>query len=138
MAAVQAWIIADSSAWIALLLGQRSPVGQRLQAVLRAGEPVRMLTSSCRKACRAHATRVISSACGSRCKRFRRSCRVTRARLRNWRPWLYARCRWEGITLRSPNDALIAACAIESGEPLLHADVDFERMAQFEPRLRLA
>ena len=52
--------------------------------------------------------------------------------------WLYARCRWQGITLRSPNDALIAACAIESGEPLLHADVDFERIARVEPRLRFA
>jgi hypothetical protein len=52
--------------------------------------------------------------------------------------WLYARCRWQGITLRSPNDALIAACAIESGEPLLHADVDFERIATVEPRLRFA
>ncbi|MBA3773778.1 MAG: PIN domain nuclease [Ramlibacter sp.] len=51
---------------------------------------------------------------------------------------LYARCRWQGITIRSPNDCLIAACAIEAGEPLLHADRDFERIAAIEPRLRLA
>ncbi len=51
---------------------------------------------------------------------------------------LYARCRWHGITIRSPNDCLIAACAIEAGEPLLHADRDFERIAAIEPRLRLA
>jgi predicted nucleic acid-binding protein len=52
--------------------------------------------------------------------------------------WLYARCRWQGITLRSPNDCLIAACAVEAGEPLLHADRDFARIATIEPRLRFA
>jgi predicted nucleic acid-binding protein len=51
---------------------------------------------------------------------------------------LYARCRWRGITIRSPNDCLIAACAIEAGEPLLHADRDFERIATIEPKLTFA
>lgn len=50
---------------------------------------------------------------------------------------LYARCRWQGITIRSPNDCLIAACAIEAGLPLLHADHDFGRIASIEPRLQL-
>lgn len=51
---------------------------------------------------------------------------------------LYARCRWRGITIRSPNDCLIAACAIEAGEPLLHADRDFEHIASIEPKLTFA
>jgi len=51
---------------------------------------------------------------------------------------LYARCRWQGVTIRSPNDCLIAACALEAGEPLLHADRDFERIAAIEPRLQFA
>ena len=51
---------------------------------------------------------------------------------------LYARCRWQGITIRSPNDCLIAACAIEADMPLLHADRDFERIAAVEPRLTFA
>ena len=50
---------------------------------------------------------------------------------------LYARCRWQGITLRSPNDCLIAACAIEAGEPLLHADRDFIVLAGVDTRLKL-
>jgi predicted nucleic acid-binding protein len=50
---------------------------------------------------------------------------------------LYARCRWQGITIRSPNDCLIAACAIEAGLPLLHADQDFGHIASIEPRLQL-
>jgi predicted nucleic acid-binding protein len=51
---------------------------------------------------------------------------------------IYARCRWQGITIRSHNDCLIAACAIEAEEPLLHCDRDFERIATVEPRLRFA
>ena len=51
---------------------------------------------------------------------------------------LYARCRWHGITIRSPNDCLIAACAIEAEQPLLHADRDFERIASIEPKLKFA
>lgn len=50
---------------------------------------------------------------------------------------LYARCRWRGLTIRSPNDCLIAAFAIEAGEPLLHADRDFVAIASVEPRLTL-
>jgi len=50
---------------------------------------------------------------------------------------LYSRCRWQGVTIRSANDCLIAVSAIEAGQPLLHADHDFERMAAIESRLRL-
>ncbi len=49
---------------------------------------------------------------------------------------LYARCRWQGLTIRSPHDCLIAASAIEAGEPLLHADRDFEHLAGIDPRLQ--
>lgn len=50
---------------------------------------------------------------------------------------LYARCRWAGITPRSPHDCLIAQTAIEHGVALLHDDRDFELMAQVAPELRL-
>ena len=50
---------------------------------------------------------------------------------------LYARCRWQGFTVRSPNDCLVAACAIEAGEPLLARDRDFRRIASVEAKLRL-
>jgi predicted nucleic acid-binding protein len=50
---------------------------------------------------------------------------------------LYARCRWQGITIRSPNDCLIAACAIEADVPLLHADRDFLTLASVDKRLKL-
>ena len=50
---------------------------------------------------------------------------------------LYARCRWQGITIRSPNDCLVAACAIEADMPLLHADRDFLDLASVDKRLKL-
>ena len=50
---------------------------------------------------------------------------------------LYARCRWQGITICSPNDCLIAACAIEADVPLLQADRDFLTLALIDKRLKL-
>lgn len=50
---------------------------------------------------------------------------------------LYARCRWRGVTPRSPHDCLIAQTAIEHGVRLLHDDRDFEAIARVEPRLKL-
>jgi len=50
---------------------------------------------------------------------------------------LYARCRWQGITPRSPHDCLIACHALEHRLPLLHDDRDFERIASVEPALAL-
>ncbi len=50
---------------------------------------------------------------------------------------LYARCKWKGITIRSPNDCLIAACALESGLPVLSLDRDFQAIARIEPKLKL-
>lgn len=50
---------------------------------------------------------------------------------------LYARCRWAGITPRSPHDCLIAQTAIEHDVRLLHDDRDFELIANVERGLRL-
>ena len=51
---------------------------------------------------------------------------------------LYARGRWQGVTIRSPHDCLIAALAVEYDVPLLTLDRDFQAISQIEPRLRLA
>lgn len=50
---------------------------------------------------------------------------------------LYARCRWAGITPRSPHDCLIAKTDIEHDVRLLHNDRDFELIANVEQGLRL-
>lgn len=50
---------------------------------------------------------------------------------------LYARCRWQGVTIGSPNDCLIAAFAIESGQPVLSKDHDFRVLRRLDARLQL-
>ena len=50
---------------------------------------------------------------------------------------LYARGRWQGITIRSPNDCLIAAAALEAKMPVLTLDKDFTAIARIEPKLKL-
>lgn len=50
---------------------------------------------------------------------------------------LYARCRWQGVTIGSPNDCLIAATAIEAGQPILSTDHDFKVLRRFDNRLQL-
>ena len=51
--------------------------------------------------------------------------------------YLYARCRWAGVSPRSANDCLIATYAISAGVPLLHHDRDFKLIAGVEPKLIL-
>jgi hypothetical protein len=50
---------------------------------------------------------------------------------------LYARCRWQGVTVRSPMDCVVAACAIEAEMPLLARDSDFSEICRIEPKLKL-
>jgi predicted nucleic acid-binding protein len=48
---------------------------------------------------------------------------------------LYRRARASGLTIRSSNDCLIAAIALEHGALLVHNDRDFLVLAQVEPAL---
>jgi predicted nucleic acid-binding protein len=48
---------------------------------------------------------------------------------------LYRRAREAGLTIRKPNDCLIAALALEHGALLVHNDRDFLALAQVEPSL---
>ncbi len=50
---------------------------------------------------------------------------------------LYARCRWRGVTVRSPIDCVVAACALEADMPLLARDRDFSGIASIESKLQL-
>jgi predicted nucleic acid-binding protein len=131
-------MIADTSAWIEMLRATGSTVDQRLQQVLRKGQKLLMpdvvyqeVLQGCANAqqfMRLQAQLdLVPAFMPDDARETARQAAI-----------LYARCRWQGITIRSPNDCLIAACAIEAEEPLLHADRDFERMAAIEPRLRFA
>jgi hypothetical protein len=43
---------------------------------------------------------------------------------------IYRTCRDAGVSVRSPVDCLVAAIAIDREAELLHADADFDRIAQ--------
>lgn len=48
---------------------------------------------------------------------------------------LYRTARAAGLTVRKPNDCLIAAIALEHGALLVHNDRDFIALSQVEPAL---
>ena len=50
---------------------------------------------------------------------------------------LYRMLRKKGVTIRKPNDCLIAQYAIFYDIPILHSDVDFDQIARHAP-LRVA
>lgn len=50
---------------------------------------------------------------------------------------LYRVARAAGVTVRKPNDCLIAAIALEHGALLVHNDRDFVALAQVEPALMI-
>lgn len=50
---------------------------------------------------------------------------------------LHRAARAAGVTIRKPNDCLIAALALEHGALLVHNDRDFFALAQVEPALMI-
>lgn len=129
-------MIADSSVWIELLRGRATSAAQRLERTLQRGERLFMPDVVYQEILQGardphHFVRLQSQLDLVPPVSFQDAREVA-----HLAAMLYARCRWQGITLRSPNDCLIAVCAIEADEPLLHADRDFDRIASVEPRLR--
>ncbi len=130
-------MIVDSSAWIEMLRATGSPVDLRLRQALQRGEQVLMPETVYREVLQGAANPqhfIRLQAQLDRVPVFAPEYPLDTARAA---AMLYARCRWQGFTIRSPNDCLIAACAIEAGEPLLQSDRDFLTLAGIDPRLHL-
>lgn len=131
-------MIADSSAWIDLLRGRVTKVARRLEHALREGESLLMPDTVYQE--------ILQGASDARQFMYLQSqldmvpvfVPEDAHETARQAAMLYARCRWAGMTIRSPNDCLIAACAIEADVPLLHADRDFDRIATVAPQLRFA
>lgn len=130
-------MIVDSSVWIAHLRGTGSPGSRRLASALARREliplPDMVLLEVLRGARSARDFLRLERAFLT-LPRFAPA--DPRQLVRN-AAHLYARCRWAGFTPRSGNDCVIACCAIEAGQPLLHEDRDFVRIAEVEPALVL-
>lgn len=130
-------MIADSSAWIDMLRGPASEVGRRLEQVLRQGESLLMPYVVYQEILQGASSARHFVNLQAELDKVPSFVPEDSHEIARHAAMLYARCRWAGMTIRSPNDCLIAACAIEADEPLLHADRDFERIAAAAPQLRL-
>jgi predicted nucleic acid-binding protein len=124
-------ILVDTSAWVEWLRQTGSDVDQRLDAALReqtvaTTDPVLMevLAGGSDPSDRDRLKRLLA-----RCKY------VPVARLHDFEAAaeIYARCRAGGESVRGHLDCLVAAVAIRTRCPLLHADSDFDRIARQTP-----
>jgi predicted nucleic acid-binding protein len=129
-------VLVDCTVWIDLLRGSSNPPVERLRRLLTQGD-----------ACVAGViVQELLQGAASPAHLERLQARFLALPILPTRPQgqthaaagaLYARCRWAGVTPRSPHDCLIAQLAIEHEVPLLHDDRDFEQLAIVEPMLRL-
>lgn len=130
-------MIVDSSAWIAHLRGTDSPAARRLATALAGREPIRLTDIVLMEVLRGARDTTNFLRLERAFLTLPRFVPADPLQLARNAAYLYARCRWAGFTPRSGNDCLIACCAIEAGQPLLHEDRDFHRIAEVEPALAL-
>jgi len=129
-------VLVDSTVWIAFLRGEEALTVRRLRRLLEAGEaavaPV-IVQEVLQGAASPRAFRTLRAKLGLLpLLGAEGGCALHEAAAE-----LYARCRWQGITPRSPNDCLVAVTALHHDVALLHDDRDFEHLATVAPRLRL-
>jgi hypothetical protein len=119
-------ILIDTSAWIEFLRDTDSPVCRRVDGLLdddlATCHPIRMEVLA--------GARDESHLDDLRRLLARASLLPTRAADYEQAAVLYRTCRRGGETVRKLIDCLIAATAIRSGVPLLHADTDFDALAR--------
>lgn len=130
-------MIADSSAWIEMLRATGSPVDLRLQQAIRTHETLLMPEVVYREVLQGAPNPQYFMHLQAQLDALPLFVPDDAKDLARQAAMLYARCRWQGITIRSPNDCLIAVCAIEADELLLHADRDFVTLASIDKRLQL-
>ena len=130
-------MIADTSAWIELLRASGSPEDLRMQKALRDEETILVPEVVYREVLQGAPSGPRFLQLQAMLDDMDHYISADPMQLACSAALMYARCRWQGFTVRSPNDCLVAACAIEAGEALLARDRDFRRIASIEPKLRL-
>ncbi len=128
-------IVVDTSVWIDVLNDRGSPQALRCVELIEGGEPIALTDIVF--------TEVLQGF------RSEREARLVEGHLKAFpvlrldglegfvlAAELYRRARRAGVTIRKTLDCLIAAPCVRSGAPILHADADFDRLAECTP-LRL-
>ena len=130
-------MIADTSAWVEFLRGTGSRCDLRLRKALRAQQTVWLPAVVLQELLQGARNPAQFARLAGELERLPGFESIEPRDLARDAAMLYARCRWQGLTVRSPNDCVVAACAIASDLPVLANDNDFEAIARVEPALRL-
>lgn len=122
-------IVVDTSVWIDVLNDVDSQPAQRCASLIEAGEPLALTDVIL--------TEVLQGL------RSEREARTVERHMRAFpvlqlsglddfvlAAELYRAARRAGVTIRKTLDCLIAAPCVRTGAPLLHADADFDRLAE--------
>jgi predicted nucleic acid-binding protein len=126
-------ILVDTSAWVEFLRATGSPVHLRLRELLQQDEGLattELVVMEVLAGARdeGHTDRLRRAVLG-RCEVLTGHGMADHEEAAA----IYRRCRSQGTTVRRLNDCLIAAVAIRTAVPLLHADQDFDRIARHSP-----
>ena len=130
-------MIADTSAWVEFLRATGSRCDLRLRKAFRAEQTVWMPAVVLQELLQGARNPAQFTRLEAQLERLPGLDSVSPRDLARAAAMLYARCRWQGFTVRSPNDCVVAAVAIASGLPVLAQDRDFECIAGVEPALKL-
>ena len=130
-------MIADTSAWVEFLRATGSLCDLRLRRAFRAEQVVWMPSVVMQELLQGTRNPAQFNRLEAQLERLPGLDGLSPRDLARDAAMLYARCRWQGFTVRSPNDCVVAACAIASGLPVLAQDRDFEALARVEPALQL-
>jgi predicted nucleic acid-binding protein len=129
IAAYAELILVDSSAWVEFLRGTGSPVNSHLRTLLESGtllattEPIVMeVLAGARDDGHLRMLRRLVLGCQMIPLRGLSDYEEAAA--------IFRTCRRAGLTVRRLVDCLIATVAINANAPLLHADTDFELIAE--------
>lgn len=127
--------LVDSSVWIDFLRGLRTPEVDHLRQLLREGEVVlaAVIVQELLQGARSEA-----ALAELRQRLLDLPLLATELASHVAAGELYARCRRQGITPRSPHDCLIAALAVAHDVELFAVDRDFVVIKQALPQLRLS
>ena len=131
-------MIADTSAWVEFLRATGSRCDLRLRKAFRAEQIVWMPSVVLQELLQGARNPAQFNRLEAQLERLPGLDGMSPRDLAREAAMLYARCRWQGLTVRSPNDCVVAACAIAAGLPVLAQDRDFEAIARVEPGLMLA
>jgi len=130
-------MIVDTSAWVEYLRATGSPLDLHLQQALRQGRTILLPSVVLQEVLQGARAPSHYMALLRELEQLTVFDPLDVHELHRQAALLYARCRWQGVTVRSPIDCVVAACALEADMPLLARDRDFSEICRIEPKLKL-